>query len=144
MSSLTLTSRQKRRALRIQAAARRQRALHSRRRLLVPAPVRQPEYWRDLSIEIGGTLVSGLLIFTFARLFGYLDRPAGRSDLLRGVGVFAIMFAVGIALLRVRRIRANRTGASPRLPVRIVLHAIVAPWSVPILVVGVALTLGYF
>jgi hypothetical protein len=105
---------------------------------------RHPDYWRDLSVEIAGTIISAVLVFGFARLFGYIERPSGRSELLRLLGLVAVVFAVVFAAVRVRRVRADHPGASSGRLLTAYLRAIGPHWSIPMLLVGVALGLGYF
>jgi hypothetical protein len=140
----SMTSRQKRRARRTQESARQLRELQSQRRYLLPTQMREPDYWRDISVEIAGTIISALLIFSVGHIFGYIEHPSGRSELPRLLGLFAVLFAVGFALLRIRRVRLDHPGASSARLFRIYLKAIQPQWSLPTLAVGVLLGLGYF
>ena len=88
--------------------------------------------------------MSAVLLFTFARFFGYIERPSGRSELLRLSGLVAVTFVAGFAIRRVRRVRATHPGASRAHLVRPYLRAIEPQWSIPMLFLGVALGLGYF
>jgi hypothetical protein len=140
---MAITARQKRRIRRTQEAARELREVQSQHHSLIPAQVRQPDYWRDLSIEIAGTILSAAMIFSFGRMLGYIDRPSVRSEILRTVGVAVIALAVAFVWIRARRVRANHPGASNDRLVSVYLRAIELQWSLPALAVGVALCLGY-
>ena len=74
-----MTSRQKRRARRTQESARKLRELQSRRHSMIQVQVRQPDYWRDISVEIAGTIFSAMMIFGFGHIFGYIEHPSGLS-----------------------------------------------------------------
>ena len=141
---MSITARQKRRIRRTQDSARQRRELESHRHSLIPLQPRHPDYWRDLSVEIAGTIISAVLVFGFARVFGYIERPSGRSELLRLVGLLAVVSTVVFAALRIRRVRADHPGASSARRLPAYLRAIGPHWSIPTLVVGVALSLGYF
>ena len=141
---MSITARQKRRIRRTQESARERRELESHRHSLSPLQPRHPDYWRDLSVEIAGTIISAVLVFGFARVFGYIERPSGRSELLRLLGLVAVVFAIAFAAVRVRRVRADHPGASSGRLFTDYLRAIGPHWSIPTLVVGVALCLGYF
>jgi hypothetical protein len=141
---VSITARQKRRIRRTQESARERRELEARRHALIPLQPRHPDYWRDLSVEIGGTIISAVLVFGFGRAFGYIDRPSARSELLRLLGLLVVVFAVAFAFVRVRRVRANHPGASSARLVTAYLRAIGPHWSIPMLLVGGALCLGYF
>jgi hypothetical protein len=143
-SGLSLTSRQKRRMRRTQESARQLRELQSQRHSLIPVQVRQPDYWRDISVEIAGTILSAVLIFGFGHIFGYIEHPSGRSELPRLLGLLAILFAVVFAFLRVRRVRADHPGASRARLVPGYLRAIQPHWTIPTVALGVLLGLGYF
>jgi hypothetical protein len=140
---MAVTARQKRRMRRTQEAAREMRELHSEHHSLIPAQVRQPDYWRDLSIEIAGTILSAVMIFTFGRMLGYVERPSIRSDILRVVGAVVVLLPVVFAWRRLRRVRADHPGASSARLVSVYLRAIQLQWSLPTLAVGVALCFGY-
>ena len=140
---MTITARQRRRIRRTQEAARELREVQSQHHSLIPTQVRQPDYWRDLSIEIAGTILSAAMIFSFGRMLGYIDRPSVRSEILRTVGVAVIALAVAFVWIRARRVRANHPGASNGRLVSVYLRAIELQWSLPALAVGVALCLGY-
>jgi hypothetical protein len=140
---MAITARQKRRIRRTQEAARELREVQSQHHSLIPAQVRQPDYWRDLSIEIAGTILSAAMIFSFGRMLGYIERPSVRSEILRTVGVTVIALAVAFVWIRARRVRANHPGASNDRLVGVYLRAIELQWSLPALAVGVALCLGY-
>jgi hypothetical protein len=140
---MAVTARQKRRIRRTQEAARQLRELHSEHRSLIPAQVRQPDYWRDLSIEIAGTVLSAVMIFSFGRMLGYIERPSIRSEILRLVGAVIILLAVAFAWRRVRRVRADHPGASSARLTGVYLRAVALQWSLPTFAVGVALCLGY-
>ena len=138
-----MTNAQKRRMRRTQESARELRELESQRHSVIPAQVREPDYWRDISVEIAGTIFSAMLIFSFGHIFGYIEHPSGRSELPRLLGLFAVLFAVIFALLRIRRVRVNHPGASSARLFRIYLRAIQPQWSMPTLALGAALGLGY-
>jgi len=140
---MAITTRQKRRIRRTQEAARELRQVQSQHHSLIPVQVRQPDYWRDLSIEIVGTILSAVMIFTFGRMLGYVERPSVRSEVLRLVGCTIILLAVVFAWRRVRRVRANHPGASSARLAGVYLRAIELQWSLPKLAVGTALCLGY-
>lgn len=139
-----MTSRQKRRIRRTQESARELRELQSRRHSMIPVQVREPDYWRDISVEIAGTILSAMMIFGFGHIFGYIEHPSGRSELPRLIGLFATLFAVVFAFVRVRRVRADHPGASGARLARVYLRAIKPHLSLPMLVLGVLLGLGYF
>ena len=143
-SPVSITARQKRRIRRTQESARERRELESHRHSLSPLQPRHPDYWRDLSVEIAGTIISAVLVFGFARLFGYIERPSGRSELLRLLGLLAVVFTVVFGSVRVHRVRANHPGASSARLFTAYLRAIGPHWSIPMLLVGVSLGLGYF
>jgi len=88
--------------------------------------------------------MSAVLLFTFARFFGYIERPSGRSELLRLSGLVAVIFVVGFAITGVRRVRATHPGVASAHLVRSYLRAVQPNWSIPMLLLGVALGLGYF
>ena len=111
---------------------------------MIPVQVRQPDYWRDISVEIAGTIFSAMMIFGFGHIFGYIEHPSGRSELPRLIGLFAILFAVVFAFVRVRRVRADHPGASQARLLRVYLRAIKPHLSIPMLILGVLLSLGYF
>jgi hypothetical protein len=140
---MAITARQKRRIRRTQDAARELREVQSQHHSLIPVQVRQPDYWRDLSIEIVGTILSAVMIFSFGRMLGYVERPSIRSEVLRLVGGTIILLAVVFAWRRVRRVRANHPGASSARLASVYVRAIELQWSLPTLAVGVALCLGY-
>jgi hypothetical protein len=141
---VSITARQKRRIRRTQESARERRELESHHHSLIPLQPRHPDYWRDLSVEIGGTIISAVLVFGFARVFGYIERPSVRSELLRLLGLVAVAFAVVLASVRVRRVRSDHPGASNARLFTAYLRAIGPHWSIPMLLVGVALCLGYY
>lgn len=140
---MSLTARQKRRINRTQQAARRLRELESHRHSLVPVATRHPDYWRDLSVEIVGTILSAVLIFGFGRIFGYIERPSGRSEMLRILGLLGVGLSLAFIVVRVLRVRLEHRGvARSRLAV-LYVRAVEPHWSLPALAVGVALCLGY-
>jgi hypothetical protein len=139
-----MTSRQKRRIRRTQESARQLRELESRRRSLIPVQVREPDYWRDISVEIAGTIFSAVLIFGFGHIFGYIEHPSGRSELPRLLGLLATLSVLVFAFIRVRRVRADHPGASSARLIGVSLRAIRLPLSLPTLVLGVLLALGFF
>ena len=141
---MSLSTRQQRRIRRTREGARRLREVESERSVLGPVYARHQGYWRDLSVEIGGTIVSAVLIFSFGRILGYIERPSGRSEILHLLGLFAVVFTVVFAFVRLRRVRADHPGASSARLITRYLRAVEPHWSVPMLVVGVALSLGYF
>jgi hypothetical protein len=141
---MSMTGRQKRRIQRTRESARRLRELENHHRYLLPAQARQPEYWRDLSVEIAGTIVAAFVIFTSGHLLGYIERPAGRSEMLRLLGLLAIVLVVVFAIVRVRRVRADHPGASSARLAGLYVRAIAPHWSIPALVFGVGLGLGFF
>ena len=138
-----MTSRQKRRARRTQESARELRELQSQRHSILPVQVREPDYWRDISVEIAGTIVSAMLIFSFGHIFGYIEHPSGRAVLPRLLGLFAIVFTIGFAVLRIRRVRTNHPEATSTRLARVYLRAVQPHWSIPTLVLGSVLGLGY-
>jgi hypothetical protein len=139
-----MTSRQKRRIRRTQESARQLRELQSQRHSMIPVQVREPEYWRDISVEIAGTILSAMLIFGFGHIFGYIEHPSGRSELPRLLGLLATLSVLVFAFIRVRRVRADHPGASRARLVRVSLRAIRLPLSLPTLVLGVLLGLGFY
>jgi hypothetical protein len=143
VDQMAVTARQKRRIRRTQESARQLRELQSEHHSLIPVQVRQPDYWRDLSIEIAGTVLSAVMIFTFGRMLGYVERPSVRSEVLRLVGALIVLLAVVFAWRRVRRVRGDHPGASSARLASVYLRAIELQWSLPTLAVGVALCLGY-
>jgi hypothetical protein len=142
-SSRLLTSRQKRRMRRTQESARELRELQSQHHSVIPVQVRQPDYWRDLSIEIVGTIFSAMLIFSVGHVFGYIEHPSGRSELPRLIGLLATLFTLIFAFLRTRRVRKDHPGASSARLAQVYLRAIKPHWSLPTLALGVLLGLGY-
>ena len=141
---MSMTGRQKRRIQRTQESARRLRELENHRRSMIPVQARQPEYWRDISVEIAGTIVAAFVIFSFGHLLGYIERPEDRPEMLRLLGLLVIVFVVVFAIVRVRRARSDHPEASGGRLVRIYLRAIAPHWSVPALVLGVGLGVGVF
>ena len=139
-----MTSAQKRRMRRTQASARELRELQSERHSLIPVQVREPDYWRDISVEIAGTIFSAVLIFGVGHIFGYIEHPSGHSELPRLIGLAAVLFTIGFSFLRVRRVRAEHPGASSARLFKTYLRTIQPHWSLPTLAVGVLLGLGYF
>jgi hypothetical protein len=139
-----MTSRQKRRIRRTQESAHQLRELQSQRHSMIPVQVREPEYWRDISVEIAGTIISAMLIFGFGHIFGYIEHPSGRSELPRLLGLLATLSVVVFAFIRVRRVRADHPGASRARLVPVYLRAIKPHLSMPMLVLGVLLGLGFF
>jgi hypothetical protein len=129
---------------RTQESARELRELQSQRHPILPAQVREPDYWRDISVEMVGTIFSAMLIFSFGHLFGYIEHPAGRSVLPRLIGLLAILVTFVFAFMRVRRVRADHPGASSARLTRVYLRAIQPHWSLPTLGLGLLLSLGYF
>jgi hypothetical protein len=140
---MAMTSGQKRRMRRTQESARELRELQSRRRSMIPAPVREPDYWRDISVEIAGTLFSAMLIFGFGHIFGYIEHPSGRSELPRLLGLLATMSVVVFVFIQVRRVRTDHPGASRARLVGVYLRAIKPHLSMPTLVLGLLLGLGF-
>ena len=110
---------------------------------MIPVQVREPDYWRDISVEIAGTIFSAMLIFSFGHIFGYIEHPAGRSELPRLLGLSGVLFAVVFAFVRIRRVRVDHPEASSARLFRIYLRAIQPQWSMPTLALGAALGLGY-
>ena len=106
--------------------------------------MRQPDYWRDISVEIAGTIFSAMLIFSFGHIFGYIEHPSGRSELPRLLGLLATLSVLVFAFMRVRRVRADHPGASRARLVGVSLRAIRLHLSLPTLVLGVLLALGAF
>lgn len=148
-SGLSVTGRQRLRIQRSQKQARRRQdltgpshALQSTHHSLVATEIRRPDYWRDLSIEIAGTILSAVLIFGFGRILGYIERPSVQSELLSLLGLLVTGFAVLFVLERVRRVRAHHPGASGARLFLVYLRAIKPYLSIPTLVLGVALCLG--
>ena len=139
-----MTSRQKRRMRRTQESARQLRELQTRRHSLIPAQVREPDYWRDISVEIAGTILSAMLIFGLGHIFGYIEHPSGRNELPRLLGLLATLSVVVFIFIRVRRVRADHPGASRARLVGVYLAAIKPHLSLPTLVLGVLLALGFF
>jgi hypothetical protein len=140
-----MTSRQKRRIRRTQESARELRELQSsQRHSILPVQVREPDYWRDISVEIAGTILSAVLIFGCGHIFGYIEHPSGRSELPRLLGLVATLSVVVFAFVRVRRVRADHPGASRARLVRSYLRAIKPHLSLPTLLLGVLLALGFF
>ena len=129
---------------RTQESARELRELQSQRHPILPAQVREPDYWRDISVEMVGTIFSAMLIFSFGHLFGYIEHPSGHSELPRLIGLLAILFTFVFAFMRVRRVRADHPGASSARLTRVYLRAIQPHWSLPTLGLGILLGLGYF
>jgi hypothetical protein len=99
-SRVSMTSRQKRRMRRTQESARELRELQSQRRSLIPVQVREPDYWRDISVEIAGTIFSAMLIFGFGHIFGYIEHPSGLSELPRLLGLVATLSVLVFAFIR--------------------------------------------
>jgi hypothetical protein len=128
---------------RTQESARELRELQSQHHSVIPVQVRQPDYWRDLSIEIVGTIFSAMLIFSVGHIFGYIEHPAGRSELPRLIGLLATLFTLVFAILRARRVRRDHPGASSARLAQVYLRAIKPHWSLPTLALGVLLGLGY-
>jgi hypothetical protein len=141
---MSMTSGQKRRMRRTQESARELRELQSRPRSMIPVQVREPDYWRDLSVEIAGTIFSAMLIFGFGHIFGYIEHPSGRSELPRLLGLLATLSVLVFVFVRIRRVRADHPGASRARLVGAYLRAIRLHVSLPTLVLGVLLSLGFF
>lgn len=139
-----MTSRQKRRIRRTQESARELRELESRRHSLIPVQVRQPDYWRDISVEIAGTIFSAMLIFGFGHIFGYIEHPSGRTELPRLLGLLTMLSVLVFAFIQVRRVRANHPGASRTRLVGVSLRAIRPHLSLPTLALGLLLAVGVF
>lgn len=152
----SVTSRQRQRMQRSQQAARRSEAAprseestdaspqprqphHS----LIETEIRRPDYWRDLSIEIVGTILSALMIYGFGRVLGYIERPSVRSELLSVLGLLATLFPLLFAWGRVRSNRVRHPGGSRVARFAVYLRAIEPHWTVPTFVVGVALCVNY-
>jgi hypothetical protein len=152
----SVTSRQRQRIQRSQQAAHRSEAAprteesnhpssesrpphHS----LIETEIRRPDYWRDLSIEIVGTILSALLIYGFGRVLGYIERPSVRSELLSVLGLLATLFPLLFAWGRVRASRARHPGGSRAARFAVYLRAIEPHWTVPTFIVGVALCVNY-
>ena len=138
-----MTSAQKRRMRRTQESARELRELQSQRHSILPVQVREPDYWRDISVEIAGTIFSAMLIFSFGHIFGYIEHPKGHSELPRLVGLAAVLFSIVFAFLRIRRVRADHPAASSARLFKTYLRAVQPHWSMPTLALGAALGLGY-
>ena len=140
---MSMTARQKRRIQRTQESARQLRELEHHRSV-IPVQARQPEYWRDVSVEIAGTIVAAFVLFSSAHLLGYIERPEGRSEMLRVVGLLAIVFVAVFAFIRVRRVRGVHPGASRARLVGVYARAVAPHWTVPTLALGLGLALGVF
>ena len=143
-SRMSMSSGQKRRMRRTQESARELRERQSRPRSMIPVQVREPDYWRDISVEIAGTIVSAMLIFGFGHIFGYIEHPTGRSELPRLLGLLATLSVLVFVFVRIRRVRADHPGASRARLVGAYLRAIRLHVSLPTLVLGVLLSLGFF
>ncbi len=139
---MSLSARQKHRIRRTRDAARELRALEQHRHN--PAPLRAPkiEYWRDLSVEVGGTLISAFLIFGFGRAAGFFTHPDERSLVLRVIGVGAIVATLAFLAFRYRHYRHDRIAGHPETS-NALFRALVPQVSVPMLLLGLMLALGY-
>jgi hypothetical protein len=142
-SATSLTGRQKRRIL---LSLKESHRLHEVQEphLAIPTELRRPAYWRDFSVEVGGTLVSAALLFGFGRMFGYIERPDGREEVLHLLGVILVVSSLAFVVTRVRRVRAEHAEGSVIQRVAAYVRAAQPHWSVPLLLMGSALSLGYF
>ena len=142
---MALSSQQRRRIRRTQESSRRLRELEREtQRRSIPGYARQhPDYWRDLSVEIAGPVMAAAMLFFFGRFLGYIEEPDIREELLRLIGLIVVVSAFAFAFVRVRRVSLDRASVPPGQRVRVYLHAISPHWTIPALLLGVVMSLGY-